>query len=108
MIDEIDEAALRAVQDGECQRFVRVAQERLRGEDRGAGGREDKGEAMSERRYGQWAGNPDGEPEDKAQCVQKVWQFMISGQCSRKRGHGRDGLYCKQHAEEHPAAGKTA
>ena len=25
-------------------------------------------------------------------------------QCSRKRGHGRDGLYCKQHAKRHPEA----
>ncbi len=30
-------------------------------------------------------------------CIRQIgtWQFR---QCSRKRGHGPDGLFCKQHA----------
>lgn len=55
-----------------------------------------------ERRYGQWAGNPKGMAEDPDCCIEKVWpQDGIppgSRQCQRKRGHGPDGLYCKQHA----------
>lgn len=54
-----------------------------------------------ERRYGQWAGNPKGHAENKEHCVEEV--FSSDGwhhyQCSRKRGHGKDGLYCKQHAK---------
>lgn len=53
-----------------------------------------------ERRYGAWAGNPDGYPEDKECCVAEIanppsWQHK---QCLRKRGHGPGGEYCKQHA----------
>jgi len=47
------------------------------------------------RRYGD-----NGNPEDIDRCIACVsdssgWHFY---QCSRKRGHGPDGLYCKQHA----------
>lgn len=60
---------------------------------------------MSDRRYDQWAGNPKGIPEDTNRCIESVgdgsyWHFY---QCSRKRGHGEGGLYCKQHAKRHPA-----
>lgn len=61
---------------------------------------------MSERRYGEWAGNPNGVAEDKDRCAEEVWpldSYLIPTQCSRKRGHGKDGLYCKQHAKRHPA-----
>lgn len=39
--------------------------------------------------------------EDKSRCIVSVadstgWHFS---QCSRKRGYGRDGLFCKQHAK---------
>lgn len=59
-----------------------------------------------ERRYNSWAGNPKGDPENKERCVQHVYpqdyaRGMISVQCSRKRGHGPDGLYCKQHAKNY-------
>ena len=58
------------------------------------------------RRYGVWAGEPKGYPEDMTQCVAEVGNFAsIFYQCSRKRGHGPDGLYCKQHANK-LAAGK--
>ena len=57
----------------------------------------------SERRYGAWVGNPDGRPEDKTHCIEEVWpqgRGWIPYQCQRKRGHGKDGLYCKQHAKK--------
>lgn len=61
------------------------------------------------RRYGEWAGRPNGMPEDPARCIKTVWpaylsRGMISAQCQRKRGHGEGGLYCKQHAKGHPVA----
>lgn len=59
---------------------------------------------MSGRVYGAWAGHPDGEPEDKARCVKEVWSDVRGSwtpyQCTRKRGHGPGGLYCKQHADK--------
>jgi hypothetical protein len=60
---------------------------------------------MSEKRtYDNWAGNPKGTPEDKTRCVESVcpppyWHIY---QCSRKRGFGLNGEYCKQHAKNHP------
>lgn len=53
------------------------------------------------RRYGQWAGRPNGSPEDVTLCIEEVYpagRSIIPAQCRRKRGHGKDGLYCKQHA----------
>lgn len=42
--------------------------------------------------------------EDPTRCIEETtpdsWHFS---QCSRKRGFGKDGLYCKQHAKRHPA-----
>lgn len=64
---------------------------------------------MSEqRRYGQWGGNPKGDPENVTCCVATVTTDgrWIGQQCSRPRGHGKDGLYCKQHAKRHPATGE--
>lgn len=57
------------------------------------------------RRYGEWAGNPKGYPEVVTRCVESVMDAggYIGKQCDRKRGHGLDGLYCKQHARRHPA-----
>ena len=61
--------------------------------------------AMEEEKriYGRWAGNPKGHPEDVTRCIESVTgdgRASISGQCDRRRGHGRDGLYCKQHDPE--------
>ena len=52
------------------------------------------------RRYGQWAGNEKGHAEDIERCVVSVWprNGFIDAQCSRKRGYGLKGKYCKQHA----------
>ena len=65
---------------------------------------------MTERRYGQWAGNQQGYPEDKTRCVQTVWPRSggwIDSQCKRKRGHGPNGLYCKQHAKNYESETKN-
>ncbi len=50
--------------------------------------------------YGARAGKPKGTPEDETRCIHKVWSASAwtSRQCCRKRGHGQDGLFCKQHA----------
>lgn len=55
------------------------------------------------RRYGCWAGNPDGYPENPLRCVQEVSQehSYIPAQCRRARGHGPEGEYCRQHARHH-------
>ena len=42
---------------------------------------------------------------DETRCIAKVaddtgWHFY---QCSRKRGYGKDGKYCKQHAKRYPS-----
>jgi len=57
-----------------------------------------------ERRYGAWGGCPMGHREDLTCCIEEVWRTGIPHQCSRKRGHGPDGLYCKQHAKKHMEA----
>jgi len=53
-----------------------------------------------ERRYGVWNGCPMGRAEDLTLCIEEVWS-RIPHQCRRIRGHGPDGLYCKQHAKKH-------
>lgn len=58
------------------------------------------------RRYGQWAGDPSGSAENQKNCIEEVWRDWHSHQCTRARGHGKDGLYCKQHAKRHPAEEK--
>ena len=57
---------------------------------------------LNERRYSRWAGNPDGHPEDTSRCIEEVFSRddMMHHQCSRKRGHGPDGLYCKTHGRK--------
>lgn len=54
-----------------------------------------------ERRYANWAGNPKGIAEDLDCCVETVYGKgrFVPGQCSRKRGHGPNGEFCKQHAK---------
>lgn len=50
------------------------------------------------RSYGKWAGNELGRGEGESRCVVQVFTQRFTGtQCPRKRGHGPDGLYCKQH-----------
>lgn len=54
--------------------------------------------------YNLWAGNPKGTPERCDLCIAEVrasWTaWPIYSQCTRKRGYGPDGLYCKQHAKK--------
>lgn len=52
--------------------------------------------------YNQWAGNESGSREKPDQCVVSVFPgtSYVSVQCSRKRGNGPDGLYCKQHGKK--------
>jgi len=55
-----------------------------------------------EKRYRQWGGNPKGNKEDPDSCVAEVadgGRSVLFHQCRRKRGHGTDGKYCKQHAK---------
>ncbi len=56
-----------------------------------------------ERRYGVWAGNPMGHAEDTNRCIAEVpaYPSWTRAQCSRKRGHGPNGEFCKQHAKRH-------
>lgn len=52
------------------------------------------------RYYNRWAGDPKGVPEDTSRCVAEVAEpgrGLHFYQCSRKRGHGPDGLMCSQH-----------
>ena len=52
--------------------------------------------------YNKWAGHPQGTRYDSTRCAYEVWdqgRGCMSWQCSRKRGHGPDGLYCKTHAK---------
>lgn len=54
------------------------------------------------RYYGKWAGKPKGTPEDKTRCITEVAEggrSLLLRQCYRKRGHGENGLFCKQHAK---------
>ena len=55
--------------------------------------------------YGRWAGNEKGTLENKSRCIEEVYNKfngMVSSQCSRKRGYGPKGKYCKQHAKSYP------
>lgn len=61
------------------------------------------------RRYNCWAGNPGGIKENTSRCIEQVHGDGIARfhQCERKRGHGPDGLYCKQHNPEAVARRKA-
>lgn len=50
-----------------------------------------------EKKYGDWAGNPDGFKPDYSRCCAKVWADHRSHQCRNKNGQGPDGAYCGQH-----------
>ena len=54
------------------------------------------------RRYAVTSIRPEGVPEDPARCIEEISRRAAFGrdysQCGRPRGHGPDGLYCRQHA----------
>lgn len=54
--------------------------------------------------YNRWAGNPEGDQEDPAYCIVEVMDnFTLNfHQCLRKRGYGKDSLFCGQHAKMYP------
>ena len=52
------------------------------------------------KRYGQWAGRPEGNPADPSRCCETVHERgrgALFYQCTRKRGFGPEKAYCKQH-----------
>ena len=58
------------------------------------------------RLYGWSYLHPASMAEDPARCIAAVAKAVVGSklaarwrwdQCSRKRGHGADGLYCRQH-----------
>ena len=54
--------------------------------------------------YGRWAGNPQGIKENLTRCAEQVHESgrgIRFYQCTRNRGYGPDGLYCKQHAKKY-------
>ena len=60
--------------------------------------------ARAPRRYGSWAGRPNGVAENPADCVEEIQErqrWPTFRQCRRKRGHGPGALYCRQHGEKH-------
>lgn len=57
--------------------------------------------------YAFWHDKPEGEAEDVTRCIAEVQDtrgrsvnamFRWFRQCSRPRGHGPNGLFCRQHA----------
>ena len=57
-------------------------------------------EEARKHRYGDWAGNPKGDPYQEGRCAYEVrrgWHFY---QCSNKNGKGVNGLYCGIHAKK--------
>jgi len=54
----------------------------------------------SQRRYGRGPGSRLGSSYDDTLCAWEVRyaSSMWTSQCSRKPGHGPDGIFCKQHA----------
>lgn len=60
-------------------------------------------EHQHQKRYGAWAGNNKGVPADKSRCAEEVADGYFFYQCSRKCGHGPNGIYCKQHAKRFKA-----
>jgi hypothetical protein len=54
------------------------------------------------RRYGAWAGNPNGHAERWGDCIAEVADGVsyLFHQCRRRRGYGPDQRFCKQHAKQ--------
>lgn len=52
-------------------------------------------------RYGCWAGEPKGRKYNPLRCAYEMRPkgTWITSQCSRDKGYGPGGLFCKQHAK---------
>lgn len=62
-------------------------------------------------KYGAWAGFTAGHKPDFALCCEEVSdreRWARRHQCSKKRGYGPDGAYCKQHDPEAVKARQAA
>lgn len=61
-------------------------------------------EPLYQEKYGAWAGHPEGHPPDHTRCCEEITYYVgrwpKHKQCDRKRGHGPEGAYCKQHDPE--------
>lgn len=59
-------------------------------------------ETEKPRTYGRWAGSPAGIKEDPKRCIESLYSQYSNGgrQCSRPRGFGPTGEYCKIHSPE--------
>lgn len=61
-------------------------------------------DSLYKERYGARASYKTGSPPDYARCCEEVADYSTNRlhyhQCRRKRGHGPDGAYCKQHDPE--------
>ena len=67
--------------------------------------------SLHQKKYGAWAGNPIGDTPNPSRCCVEVSMEpggFFYGQCSRKRGHGPEGAYCKQHDPAAVAARRKA
>lgn len=67
--------------------------------------------ALYKKSYGAWAGFPKGNAPDYSLCCSEVWgreRWPRCYQCHKKRGHGPDGAYCKQHDPAVEKARKAA
>ena len=56
--------------------------------------------SLYKKSYGAWAGFPQGHAPDYSLCCAEVSaneRWPRYHQCSKRRGHGADGAYCKQH-----------
>lgn len=56
---------------------------------------------IKNRRYGVKSSNPYGTKYKEGYCAYEVFTSdgWTSYQCKRKNGHGKMGLFCKQHAK---------
>jgi hypothetical protein len=62
-------------------------------------------------KYGAWAGFPEGHKPDLTRCCEEVrspGRWASYHQCTKPRGHGPDGAYCKQHDPEVAKARRAA
>lgn len=53
--------------------------------------------SLHKERYGVWAGRPAGVRCDPERCAEEVYDGHLHHQCTRRRGHGPEGAYCRQH-----------
>lgn len=63
------------------------------------------------RYYGRWGGDPKGRKEDRTRCIASVasdTRAPMFSQCRRRRGHGPDGFWCRQHDPSARSAKETA